>query len=233
MQSAGQGTAIVLLSGGLDSATVLHHARAEGFRLVALAFDYGQRHRIELDHAAWLADQCGAELFAARLDSTLFSGATALVGDLIDVPEDRAIDATIPATYVPARNILFLSHALALAESRGSRDVFLGINALDYSGYPDCRPEFLEAFATMARLGTKMGVEGDPVRFHAPLIELDKAGIIRKGLNLGVDYARTSSCYQPGAEGRPCMRCDSCALRSKGFAEAGLVDPLLQRFGLA
>lgn len=224
--------AIVLLSGGLDSATVLRHARAEGFRLLALSFDYGQRHRIELERARQLAADAGAEHFTARLDAELFSDATALVGNSIAVPEDRAIDESIPVTYVPARNILFLSHALALAESRGARDVFLGVNALDYSGYPDCRPDFLKAFAEMAGLGTRMGVEGDPVRFHAPLINLDKAGIVRRGLELGVDFGQTSSCYQPDHDGRPCLRCDSCVLRSKGFAAAGVPDPLLQRFGL-
>lgn len=221
--------AIVLLSGGLDSATVLAIAREEGYRVLALSFEYGQRHVIELQLARRLAAAAGVEHIVLKLDPALFGG-TALVGEDFAVPEHRDIDDSIPVTYVPARNILFLSHALALAESRGFGSIFLGVNALDYSGYPDCRPEFLAAFEEMAALGMKAGVEGAAVKLHAPLVKLSKAQIIQRGHELDVDYASTSSCYQPDTEGRPCLRCDSCVLRERGFAEAGLEDPLLLRF---
>ncbi|MBX7059140.1 MAG: 7-cyano-7-deazaguanine synthase QueC [Leptospirales bacterium] len=217
--------AIVLLSGGLDSVTVLAIAQSEGYAPLALSFDYGQRHVVELRCAAWQAESIGAEMLTLKIDERLFRG-TALVDRNIAVPLDRAIDDQIPVTYVPARNTLFLAHALALAESRGIGHIFLGINALDYSGYPDCRPEFLEAFATLARLATRDGVEGRAIKLHAPLIKLNKAQIIQCGLRLGVRYEYSSSCYQPGLDGRPCGRCDSCQLRRRGFAEAGVDDPL-------
>lgn len=221
--------AINLLSGGLDSVTVLHIARAQGFSPIALSFRYGQRHIFELTRAAELCRELGVEHIVLNLDPGLFAGATALVGESQAIPVDRPIDDSIPSTYVPARNILFLAHALALAETRGAYDIFIGVNALDYSGYPDCRPEFIAAFETMANLGMKSGAEGRPLRIHAPLAEMNKAQIIQAGLKLGVDYARTSSCYQPDAAGRPCGRCDSCVLRARGFAGAGLPDPLLTR----
>lgn len=221
--------AIVLLSGGLDSATTLEIARDDGYAPLALSFEYGQRHAVELLLARRIAARIGVEHVIVRLDPGLFGG-TALVGEDIAVPTHRAIDESIPVTYVPARNILFLSHALALAESRGIAHIFLGVNALDYSGYPDCRPEFLEAFEKMAALGMKTGVEGQPIRIHAPLVQLTKTEIIRRGFALGVDYAQTSSCYQPDAEGRPCRKCDSCILRERGFQGAGVEDPLIAKF---
>ena len=221
--------AIVLLSGGLDSVTVLAIARSEGFHVHALSFEYGQRHAIELLLARRVATSAGADHTVVRLDPALFGG-TALVGEELAVPTGREIDDSIPVTYVPARNILFLSHALALAESQQAHDIFIGVNALDYSGYPDCRPEFLQAFEGMAALGMKTGVEGRAIGIRAPLVDLSKSEIIRRGIELGVDYAATSSCYQPDAEARPCMQCDSCILRAKGFAEAGLEDPLVLRF---
>ncbi|MEQ9365539.1 MAG: 7-cyano-7-deazaguanine synthase QueC [Leptospirales bacterium] len=221
--------AIVLLSGGLDSVTTMAIARAEGFHVHALSFDYGQRHAIELVLARRAATAAGADHIVARLDPVLFGG-TALVGEELAVPTDREIDDSIPVTYVPARNILFLSHALALAESKDARDVYIGVNVLDYSGYPDCRPEFLAAFESMAKLGMKTGVEGSPVKILAPLVAMTKSEIIRRGLELGVDYAMTSSCYQPDAEGRPCMLCDSCVLRARGFAGVGRDDPLVLKF---
>ena len=229
MARSTEADAIVLLSGGLDSATVLAIARKNGHTPIALSFEYGQRHAVELQLARRLTTSAGLEHFIAKLDARLFSG-TALVGADVGVPEHREIDESIPVTYVPARNILFLSHALALAESRNVTHIYLGVNALDYSGYPDCRPEFLKAFETMAALGMKTGVEGRPVQIHAPLVELTKSEIIQQGLALGVDYSMTSSCYQPDGNGRPCQKCDSCALRRKGFAEAGVPDPLELKF---
>ncbi len=221
--------AVVLLSGGLDSATVLSIAREENKELIALSFWYGQRHAVELECSQRLARGADVRHLIVKLDPALFRG-SALVGEAIDIPVDRNIDASIPVTYVPARNILFLSHALALAESSGASRIYIGVNALDYSGYPDCRPEFLQAFEKAALLGMKQGVEGNPVRFHAPLVKLSKAEIILRGTELGVDYGNTSSCYQPADDGAPCGRCDSCALRAKGFAEAGIADPLVQKF---
>jgi len=218
--------ALILLSGGLDSATVLHIARERGFELFALSFDYGQRHSFELKRAGEIAGQFCKKHFVLKLDPALFKN-TALVAGGPDVPLSRIIDDSIPVTYVPARNILFLSHALALCESYNLGHIFLGVNALDYSGYPDCRPEFIEAFAKMATLGTKRGVEGVPTKIHTPLIALTKAGIIKEGVRLGVDYSRTSSCYKPGLAGEPCGNCDSCIFRKKGFEEAGLRDPLV------
>jgi 7-cyano-7-deazaguanine synthase len=221
--------AIVLLSGGLDSATVLAIAvRERGWTAHALSFDYGQRHRHELDCAARVAASLGASSHRVlRIDPSVVAG-SALTGGA-SVPRDRdPADASIPATYVPARNALLLAHALAEAERTGASRLCIGANAIDYSGYPDCRPEFLDAFERMANLATKESVEGR-LRYvvEAPLLRLTKAGIIRRGLALGVDFALTSSCYDPTPAGRPCGACDSCRLRAKGFAEAGVGDPLL------
>jgi 7-cyano-7-deazaguanine synthase len=221
--------AVVLLSGGLDSATALAIAQSEGYEAYALSFDYGQRHLFELEAARRVARTAGVRQHVVlSLDLRAFGG-SALTADL-PVPKDRAEDemsAGIPVTYVPARNTIFLSIALGWAESLGVSEIFLGVNALDYSGYPDCRPEFLTAFERLANLGTKAGVEGTLTwRIHAPLIQMAKAEIIRTGTELGVDYSLTHSCYDPDFDGRPCGRCDSCRLRLKGFAEAGLTDPL-------
>jgi 7-cyano-7-deazaguanine synthase len=221
--------AVVLLSGGLDSATVLAIARSEGYEVYALSFRYGQRHVYELEAAARVAAAIGAAAHkTAAIDLRVFGG-SALTGD-IDVPKGRTADDMahgIPVTYVPARNTIFLSFALAWAEVLGSSDIFIGVNALDYSGYPDCRPEFIEAFEKMANLATKAGVEGrQTLKIHTPLIAMTKAQIIQKGMELGVDYGLTSSCYDPSAAGRPCGECDSCVLRRKGFGENGMEDPL-------
>ena len=220
--------AVVLLSGGLDSATVLALARAEGYETFALSFRYGQRHGCELEAAGRVARSLGAARHViADIDLRVFGG-SALTAD-IAVPKGRtpgAMGEAIPITYVPARNMIFLSFAVAWAEALGSSDVFIGVNALDYSGYPDCRPEFIEAFTRAVALGTKAGVEGTTVlTIHTPLIHLMKAEIIREGMTLGVDYGLTFSCYDPTPEGRPCRECDSCLLRAKGFQEAGLPDP--------
>jgi 7-cyano-7-deazaguanine synthase len=228
--------AVVLLSGGLDSATVLAIAAGQGYAPHAISFRYGQRHASELQCAARLAGGLGARRHVVvDFDLRTFGG-SALTGDFA-VPKDRSpgeMSHGIPVTYVPARNTIFLSFALAWAETLNCTDIFIGVNALDYSGYPDCRPEYIEAFESMANLATRAGVEGRRrLRIHAPLISLSKAQIIRRGLDLGVDYGLTSSCYDPGADGRPCLRCDSCLLRARGFAEAALADPLLARFGLA
>lgn len=223
-----RGPAVVLLSGGLDSVTLLAHAVHEGWAAHALSFRYGQRHVHELAHAERAARRYGAvEHRVAELDLRLFGG-SALTAD-IPVPKDReqvGAEGEIPVTYVPARNTIFLAHALAWAEVLGASDLFIGVNALDYSGYPDCRPEFIAAFETLANLATAAAVEGRiRVRVHAPLQHLTKAEIIRLGTSLGVDYADTTSCYDPDAEGRACGRCDACQLRLRGFAEAGLRDP--------
>lgn len=225
--------AVVLLSGGLDSTTVLAIARAQGFVPHTLSFRYGQRHAVELESAARVAASMGvAEHVVAEIDLRRFGG-SALTADLA-VPKGRdpgEMESDIPVTYVPARNTVFLSFALAWAEVLEAGDIFIGVNALDYSGYPDCRPEYIAAFETLANLATAAGVEGrQRYRIHAPLIEMSKAEIIRTGLALGVDYGLTSSCYDPGPDGRPCGACDSCRLRAKGFAEAGVSDPLLARF---
>lgn len=217
---------MVLLSGGLDSTTVLAIAKAEGFTLHALSFDYGQRHSVELAAAKKIASAMGAEHAVIRFDLRQFGG-SALTGD-IDVPKDRNVREMadgIPVTYVPARNTIFLSFALAWAEVLGAHDIFLGVNALDYSGYPDCRPEFIDAFQHLADVATKAGVEGTSFKIHAPLIRMTKAEIIRRGAELGVDYSRTSSCYDPSPEGLACGRCDSCQLRRNGFEAAGIADP--------
>jgi 7-cyano-7-deazaguanine synthase len=224
--------AVVLLSGGLDSSTVLAIAKSEGFEPHALSFSYGQRHIVELDAARRVAAAFGvADHRIASIDLRVFGG-SALTAD-IDVPKGRNPDEMsheIPITYVPARNTIFLSFALAWAEVLGSSDIFIGVNALDYSGYPDCRPEFIAAFETLADLATKAGVEGhQKLKIHTPLIALTKAQIIRRGIELGVDYSLTSSCYDPSPTGQPCGQCDSCLLRQKGFRENGLEDPLPYR----
>ena len=221
--------AVVLLSGGLDSATAFAVARAEGFECYALSFAYGQRHERELESARRLAAALGAkEHLVLRLDLRAIGG-SALTADM-PVPKGRsheAIGTGIPTTYVPARNTIFLSHALAWAEVLESEDIFIGVNAVDYSGYPDCRPEYIEAFERMANLATRAGVEGrSQLTIHTPLIRLTKAQIIERGRALGVDFGLTWSCYEPGADGWACGLCDSCQLRRKGFAEAGLTDPV-------
>jgi 7-cyano-7-deazaguanine synthase len=220
--------AVVLLSGGLDSSTVLAIARNEGYLPYALSFSYGQRHVAELDAARRVAEAAGvAGHVVAEIDLRVFGG-SALTAD-VDVPKGRSegeIGAGIPITYVPARNTIFLSFALAWAETLEASDVFVGVNALDYSGYPDCRPEYIEAFERMANLATKAGVEGaQRLRIHAPLMQLTKEGIIRRGLALGVDYAATQSCYDPDEQGRACGACDACRLRLRGFAAVGIPDP--------
>ena len=220
--------AIILLSGGLDSTTTLATAIAEGYETYALSFDYGQRHKIEIVAARRIARALGAkEHRVAKIDMRIF-GDSALT-DGIDVPKKRSateIAQGIPVTYVPARNTIFLSYALALAETVGARDIFIGANAIDYSGYPDCRPAFIAAFETLANLATKAGVEGAHFRIHAPLIKFSKAEIIRKALELDVDLALTHSCYDPSSNGVACGECDSCLLRFKGFREAGVEDPI-------
>ena len=226
--------AVVLLSGGLDSATVLAIARADGYVPYALSFRYGQRHSVEMDAAFRVADALSAARHVvADIDLRVFGG-SALTDD-IDVPHHERVEdlaAGIPVTYVPARNTIFLSYALAWAETLGSSDVFIGVNALDYSGYPDCRPEYIRAYEQMANLATKAGVEGTQrLRIHTPLIDLTKAQIIERGLALGVDYSLTHSCYDPDLTGRACGTCDSCLLRCRGFAELSLEDPALAGAG--
>jgi len=220
--------AVVLLSGGLDSTTTLAIAAAEGFAAHALGFRYGQRHRVELRAARRVAQRAGVPYreLSVPLDRL---GGSALTDDDIPVPlgrEDEEIGEGVPLTYVPARNTVFLALALAWAEVLGSRDIFIGVNAVDYSGYPDCRPDFVQAFERTANLGTRSGAEGRPVRIHAPLLRHSKAQIIRRGLELGVDYSLTSSCYAPSPKGLACSRCDACRLRIRGFAEAGVEDPV-------
>lgn len=218
--------AVVLLSGGLDSATAMALALAEGYEVYAVSFSYGQRHSVELDCAVEQAAE-GAKLHKiVEIDLSSFGG-SALTAD-IDVPKHDSVDDLsdeIPVTYVPARNTVFLSYALAWAEVLEADDIFIGVNALDYSGYPDCRPEFIAAYEIMANLATVAGVKGRKLTIHTPLIALTKAEIIQRGLELGVDYAKTTSCYDPVSDGRACGHCDSCLLRLKGFADAGTVDP--------
>ena len=217
--------AVVLLSGGLDSATVMAMAAAEGFEIYAVSFRYGQRHSVELDCAVEQATDA-KEHKIVDIDLSSFGG-SALTDD-IEVPKHDDIEELtdeIPVTYVPARNTVFLSYALAWAEVLEASDIFIGVNALDYSGYPDCRPEFIAAYETMANLATVAGVQGNKLTIHVPLIDLTKAEIIQRGLALGVDYAKTTSCYDPAPDGRACGRCDSCLLRKKGFADAGTIDP--------
>jgi 7-cyano-7-deazaguanine synthase len=227
--------AVVLLSGGLDSTTLLALVKREGYLAHALTFRYGQRHAWEVDAARRIAADAGvARHVVLDIDLRQFGG-SALTADL-DVPKDRPLDAIgggIPVTYVPARNTIFLSFAIAWAEVLGAGDVFIGVNALDYSGYPDCRPEYLAAFERLANLATRAGVEGTrPLRLHAPLIGFTKREIIALGVSLGVDYAQTTSCYDPSAEGAACGRCDACRLRLRGFAEAGVADPARYRVSI-
>ncbi|MBS1872806.1 MAG: 7-cyano-7-deazaguanine synthase QueC [Acidobacteria bacterium] len=221
--------AVCLLSGGLDSSTCLAIARGNGYSCYALSFDYGQRHKVELDAAARVAAALGAEGHITVPINLRVFGGSALTAD-IDVPKSRdaaEMSGGIPVTYVPARNTVFLSIALAWAEVLEASDIFIGVNAIDYSGYPDCRPEFIESFERMANLATKAGVEGRTrVRIHTPLIAMSKADIVRTAHSLGLDFRLTHSCYDPDASGRPCGLCDSCLLRKKGFADAGLEDPL-------
>lgn len=229
--------AVVLLSGGLDSATTLLLAKAQGFAPYALSFDYGQRHRAELAAAARIAGTYGAaEHRIVKIDLGGFGG-SALTDSGIAVPKDRSageMSHGIPITYVPARNTVFLSLALAWAEVLGAYDIFIGVNALDYSGYPDCRPEFIEAYQRMANLATRSGVSGEPrLTIHAPLVAMTKAQIIRTGLDLGMDYALTTSCYDPDPEGRACGACDACQLRLKGFRENGIPDPAIYAAGVS
>jgi 7-cyano-7-deazaguanine synthase len=220
--------AVVLLSGGIDSTTTLAISIAEGYEPYVLSFDYGQRHHVETEAARRVANSLGAkEHRIAKIDLRVFGG-SALTDD-VAVPKQRSeteIAHGIPLTYVPARNTIFLAYALAWAEIISASDIFLGVNAIDYSGYPDCRPEFIEAFQKIANLGTKAGVEGRRFRIHTPLIKLSKAEIIRKAVELGVDFSLTHSCYDPSSEGVACGECDSCLLRLKGFREAGIRDPI-------
>jgi 7-cyano-7-deazaguanine synthase len=224
--------AVVLLSGGLDSYTAAAVAKRDGFAVCALSFNYGQRHVRELQASRAVAHALGvAQHLELELDLTKIGG-SALTSSRIDVPKDQPIDPrVIPSTYVPARNTIFLSVAMGWAEVVGAADIFIGVNALDYSGYPDCRPEFIRAFEHLARLATKAGVEGRGLTVHTPLIALSKSEIIRLGLSLGLDYGLTLSCYDPGMDGRPCGHCDSCRLRAAGFAEAGATDPLIRAAG--
>ncbi|MEN6533689.1 MAG: 7-cyano-7-deazaguanine synthase QueC [Bryobacteraceae bacterium] len=221
--------AVCLLSGGLDSSTCLAFARKEGYECYAITFDYGQRHRVELDAAKRVAENLAAAGHLVVVIDLRAIGGSALTADSI-VPKGRSAEEMgqgIPVTYVPARNTIFLSFALAWAEVLGASDIFIGVNAIDYSGYPDCRPEYIEAYERMANLATKAGVEGHgKLRIHTPLLHLSKAEIVRLGASLGVDFGLTHSCYDPDEKGRPCGECDSCQLRRKGFQEAGIEDPL-------
>jgi 7-cyano-7-deazaguanine synthase len=220
--------AVVLLSGGLDSATALAIATTQGYEAYALSFDYGQRHRFELEAARHVANSLGAKAHRViKIDNRIFGG-SALTDD-VDVPKNRSeeeIGAGIPITYVPARNTVFLAHALAWAETIPAGHIFIGVNAIDYSGYPDCRPEFIALFETLANIGTRAGAEGARFQIHAPLIKLSKAEIIGKALELDVDLSLTHSCYDPAPDGRACGKCDSCQLRLKGFHELGVADPI-------
>jgi 7-cyano-7-deazaguanine synthase len=220
--------AIVLLSGGLDSATTLAIARSQDYETYALSFDYGQRHRIELDAAKKIAKSLSAKKhLILKIDNQIFAD-SALTDD-VDVPKSRSekeIGTGIPVTYVPARNTIFLAHALAWAETTPAGHIFIGANAIDYSGYPDCRPEFIALFETLANIGTKAGAEGARLQIHAPIIKMSKADIVRKAVELDVDLSLTHSCYDPLPDGRACGQCDSCQLRQKGFREAGVKDPI-------
>jgi len=220
--------AIVLLSGGLDSATTLAIARSQDYETYALSFDYGQRHRLELDAAKKIAKSLGAKKhLIVKVDNQVFAGSA--LTDNVDVPKSRSkkeIGRGIPATYVPARNTIFLAHALAWAETIPAGHIFIGANAIDYSGYPDCRPEFIAVFETLANIATKAGVEGARIQIHAPLIKMSKADIVRKAVELDVDLSLTNSCYDPLPDGHACGQCDSCRLRQKGFREAGVKDSI-------
>ena len=220
--------AVALLSGGIDSTTTLAMAIADAYEVYALSFDYGQRHQIETEAAHRVANSLGAkEHRVAKIDLRVFGGSA--LTDEIDVPKQRSekeIAHGVPVTYVPARNIIFLAYALAWAEVIQANDIFLGVNAIDYSGYPDCRPEFIEAFENLANIGTKAGVEGRHFQIHTPLIKFSKAAIIRKAVELGADLSLTHSCYDPSPEGVACGECDSCLLRLKGFREVGIKDPI-------
>jgi len=228
-RASSRGKAVVLLSGGLDSYTAAAIARRDGFALYALTVQYGQRHALEIQAARAVAGALGVARHV-EIDVNLSAfGGSSLTSDL-PVPKDRPISTTeIPSTYVPARNTVFLALALGWAEAIGATDIFIGVNALDYSGYPDCRPEYIAAFERLASLATAKGVQGSAFRIHAPLQMLTKAEIIRTGLDLGLDYGLTRSCYDPDPHGRPCGRCDSCTLRAAGFAQAGVADPILSR----
>ncbi len=219
--------AIVLLSGGLDSSVVLSVALAQGRVVDTISFDYSQRHKIELKRARQISALLECKHTVIQIDSKVFQG-TALVNTEIEIPQQRSSLKEIPITYVPARNILFLSYALAFAESNGIQDIFLGVNSIDYSGYPDCRPEFIESFQRMAELGMKSGIHGRAVQIHTPLIHLTKKEIIQKGKGLGTNYSLTSSCYNPNEDGQPCGLCESCHIRAQGFQEAELGDPLVK-----
>ncbi|MFW5697738.1 MAG: 7-cyano-7-deazaguanine synthase QueC [Fimbriimonadaceae bacterium] len=222
--------AVVLLSGGLDSATVLALARRDGWDAYTMSFDYGQRHRVELECAKQIAESQGCEEHrVVQIDLRAFGG-SALTSDAIEVPKTPGRQNEIPVTYVPARNTIFLSYALGWAEVLQADRIYAGVNAVDYSGYPDCRPEYIEAYQRMATLATKRGVQGNPIELEVPLIHLNKTDIIRKGLKLGVDYGLTSSCYDPGPNGEPCNECDSCRIRAAAFAEIGTPDPRVERF---
>ena len=225
--SSDKSKAVVLLSGGIDSTTTLAIARDEGLACYALSFDYNQRHRVELEAAANIAKALGViDHRIVKIDLRAFGGSA--LTDNIDVPKDRppeVMNEGIPITYVPARNTIFLSFALAYAEVLTATDIFIGVNAIDYSGYPDCRPQYIKAFETLANLATKMGVEGQRITIHTPLIDLTKAQIIKRGIDLGVDYSLTFSCYDPESDDRPCGHCDSCLLRAEGFRQAGAADP--------
>jgi 7-cyano-7-deazaguanine synthase len=231
MEKSGK-AAVVLLSGGLDSSTVLACARRDGFEVYAMSFNYGQRHQVELEHARAVAQKAGVkDHVVVNFDLRPIGGSS--LTSTQQVPKHRSVEEIgqgIPSTYVPARNTIFLSFALAWAEVLHSHDIYLGVNALDYSGYPDCRPEYIEAYSAMANLATREGVEGQQaLTIHTPLMQLTKAGIIQLGLELGVDYGDTFSCYDPSPQGQPCGSCDACLLRAKGFEEAGVPDPLLAR----
>ncbi len=218
--------AVVLLSGGIDSVTTLFYAK-QYFDIYTLSFDYGQKHKIELKYSRIQSKKANAiEHFIIKIPNNIFQN-TALVNEEIKVPENRVIDNEIPLTYVPGRNLLFLSYAVSLAESRQIKNIFIGANVVDYSGYPDCRPEFIRSFEKTANLGTRIGVTGDKIKIHSPLIKKRKSEIIKMGLKLGVNYRYTSSCYQPTKEGNPCTKCDSCQIRIKAFEELNIKDPLL------
>jgi len=221
--------AVVLLSGGLDSATCLAIAHERGMRAHCLSFDYGQRHRFELEASERIARELGAESYQrVTIDLRVFGG-SALTSD-IEVPKDDEGDLAIPLTYVPARNTIFLSYALALAEVRDARAIFIGVNAIDYSGYPDCRPDYIEAYQRMCDLATRAGVEGHGPTIETPLLHMTKQEIIELGTELGVDYSRTHSCYDPESDGMPCLRCDACRIRVRAFEALGMRDPLIERY---